>query len=196
MEVYSNFIEFNQKPKLNTFYCDKNAFTEKELKKIDKIVSKLELNDGIVGTNKVDKSYRSSKISWIPLNDKNKWLYDKIGQIVNKANSEYWNFSIIGMSEQIQYGEYQESEQGHYDWHLDLGGDLCRRKISVTIQLSNPDEYEGGELQFMTSKKITDAPKGKGCTILFPSYLLHRVTPVTKGTRRSLVVWISGEPFR
>lgn len=205
METYSNFVQLNDKKCLDEYYYFENSFSEEELKKIGELVNKYNnnLKDAIIVNsdnknikNDIDNSYRSSKISWIPLNNNSKWLYQKIGSFVNIANQELWDFDILGMTEMIQYGEYRSSENGHYDWHMDLGGDVINRKISVTIQLSDPQEYEGGELQFMTSRKITNAPKGKGITVIFPSYFLHRVTPVTKGIRKSLVIWITGKAFR
>jgi len=80
---------------------------------------------------------------------------------------------------------------------MDIGkGKYSKRKISITVQLSDPDEYEGGDFEFLIGKEIIKLPRKKGCAIVFPSYFLHRVTPVTKGTRKSLVLWGSGQPFR
>jgi PKHD-type hydroxylase len=80
---------------------------------------------------------------------------------------------------------------------MDFGtGELSNRKLSITVQLSDPDEYEGGELQFMVNQNIFTAPKDKGTAIIFPSFALHRVTPITKGSRKSIVGWISGAPYR
>jgi PKHD-type hydroxylase len=195
METYSDFITFDENKCLDDYYYFEKAFSRKEIRKIKDLVDSTKLEDGIAG-DRVDKGYRSSKITWIQLDRDSKWLYDKIGSLVNTANKEMWNFNIMGMKEPIQYGEYHSTENGHYDWHLDIGGNIINRKISVTIQLSDPAGYEGGELQFMTSKHIDTAPKGLGNVIIFPSYFLHRVTPVTRGVRKSLVLWVSGEAFR
>ena len=197
METYSDFIELKEDKYLDEYYYFEDSFSDNELKNITDLVEqyKDQLNDGIV-SNTIDKTYRSSKISWIPFDDETKWLYNKIGSLVNIANEELWDFDILGMRENIQYGEYHASENGHYDWHMDIGGKIINRKISVTIQLSDPTEYEGGELQFMTNREVNVAPIGKGVTILFPSYFLHRVTPVTKGIRKSLVIWITGKAFK
>jgi PKHD-type hydroxylase len=195
METYSDFIKFSEKKCLDNYYYYTEAFSEEEINKIEETVKQYQLKDGVV-SNRIDKSYRSSKISWIPYSEENKWLYKKIGSLVNTANENMWNFSIMGMKESVQYGEYHASENGHYDWHMDLGGKIINRKISITVQLSDPSEYEGGELQFMLGRSITTAPKAKGNVVVFPSYFLHRVTPVTKGVRKSLVLWVSGEAFR
>ena len=66
----------------------------------------------------------------------------------------------------------------------------------MTIQLSDADAYEGGDLQFMINNKIVNAPREKGTIIIFPSFVMHRVTPITKGTRQSIVGWVSGPPYR
>ena len=100
------------------------------------------------------------------------------------------------MPESIQYTEYFDNG-GHYDWHQDIGpGELSIRKVSVTIQLSDSDEYEGGDLEFLRGATPEQAPRGKGVAVLFPSYLLHRVTPLTGGTRRSLVLWLGGSHYK
>lgn len=80
---------------------------------------------------------------------------------------------------------------------MDIGkGKLSRRKIRISIQLSDPDEYEVGDFEFLIRKEITKLSQKKGCAIVFPSYFLYRVTLVTKGIRKSLVLWVSGQPFR
>jgi PKHD-type hydroxylase len=150
----------------------------------------------------IDKTYRDSRIHWIPKTDEWNWLYSKIYTIANKANEATWHFDIRYMNEKIQYTEYDASYAGKYDWHVDFAtvdfgsGFSSQRKVAIVVQLSEPDEYEGGELQFYINREPTTAPKEKGTIICFPTYFLHRVTPVTKGKRRSLVLWTSGPPFR
>ena len=94
----------------------------------------------------------------------------------------------------IQYSVYTEQEQGYYDWHVDMGPHHAR-KLSLVCHLSDPSEYEGGELQINSSGRIIDTEKGIGNVIIFPSYLLHRVTPVTRGVRKTLVLWVKGPPL-
>lgn len=195
MKTYSDFIELSEKKHLDDFYFFTGKFSDHDIRIIEKLVARCDLIDG-VASGSIDKSYRSSKIFWIPLSDDSNWLYRKIGSLINHANKKMWDFNIIGIKEPIQYGEYHASENGHYDWHMDIGGKVVDRKISVTIQLSDPDDYQGGDLEFMLSKKINVAPKGIGNVIIFPSYFLHRVTPVTRGIRKSLVIWVAGESFR
>jgi predicted 2-oxoglutarate/Fe(II)-dependent dioxygenase YbiX len=167
---------------------------------IDALRTKLdtkELKDAEVGgggQGVVDKVKRRSKVFWLPKTDEFHEIYRTLFELVGNCNRDFYQFNIHELVENIQYTVYNEDDQGHYDWHVDMGPGKARRKLSLVVQLSDPSEYEGGELQINTGK-IMIPEKEKGTVILFPSYLLHRVTPVTKGTRRSLVVWINGPAF-
>ena len=196
--IYSNFLELEEDVELDNYYTFKNALTNKEIEHILTYCYEQNFTNGIIGSGKqgkINKTYRSSKITWIPKIEEFLWLYDKIGEMVNEAN-KIWNFNLTGMAEDIQIALYDKNE-GHYDWHLDIGtGKSSKRKISVSIQLSDKDEYEGGELQFLISRTITNISKEKGTAVLFPSYFLHRVKEIKSGKRISLVIWISGKPFK
>jgi PKHD-type hydroxylase len=120
------------------------------------------------------------------------WVDELIMNTALIANDSF-GFNITGLIERPQLLRYPAASNG-YDWHLDIGnGDHSTRKISISILLN--DDYEGGELAFFTSG-VTDFKPDAGVAIAFPSFLPHRVMPVTKGVRWSLVSWISGEPFR
>lgn len=139
-------------------------------------------------------SGRKSRVSW--LNDQT-WLFDTLFDYANIANQQAFQTSVY-KNAPIQYTEYHGSEGGHYGWHHDVDwaqDDGLQRKLSLTVQLSEGDEYEGGDFQF----RECDAPdpnllRRKGTILVFPSYLQHQVTPVTSGVRRSLVSWFEG-PF-
>jgi PKHD-type hydroxylase len=123
-------------------------------------------------------------------------IYLKIFHFIHKINIDTFKFNLTEIENCLQYTEYDESYQGYYDWHMDVGLDQhSNRKLSLSIQLSDSSEYEGGELQINTGGNTSICDKSKGSIIVFPSFLLHRVTPVTKGTRRSLVLWVTGPPF-
>jgi PKHD-type hydroxylase len=102
-----------------------------------------------------------------------------------------WNFNLSHFKEDLQLGQYIEGE-GHYDWHMDVGENASTRKLSVSIQLSDPEEYEGGELNFFINRNEIKAPKTKGTVVIFPSFFMHKVSMVTKGVRKSLVIWVHG----
>jgi len=106
-----------------------------------------------------------------------------------------WNFDIWGFPDNLQYTIYH-GNGGHYDWHLDLGPNISNRKLSMVMQLAGPDEYTGGDLEINVGGSILTVPKEKGLICFFPSFLLHRVTPTTSGTRISLVTWLGGNNFK
>lgn len=179
------------------YYWFKEGFTSEELQKIEEMTFQLPFETAATGQD--DKSqisnYRKSKVKWCPQTEDWEWVYSKLHNMIVEANDTMWKFDLSSMNEQIQYTEYYEGG-GHYDWHMDCGiGIQNQRKISVTVQLSSPDEYDGGDLEFNIGNHIT-APRIQGAAVIFPSFYLHRVTPVTKGTRKSFVLWVGGEPYR
>ena len=160
------------------------------------ILDTKELQDAQIGANggEVNVTTRRSKIYWLPKTDEFLDIYTTFFELVNKCNNEFYQFKLTEIAEHIQYTVYNSDDQGYYDWHLDMGPGKASRKLSLVFQLSDPTEYEGGDLQINTGQIMT-LEKEKGTVLIFPSYLLHRVTPVTKGTRRSLVLWIEGPAF-
>jgi len=154
------------------------------------------IEQALVGGNKDSNDFiRKSSIRWIPFNAESEKLFKLIRNAVIKINRDYWNLELTGFTEPLQFTHYPAGN-GHYIWHMDSGnGNLSLRKLSVVIQLSNPNTYEGGELQVQTEGRVI-ADKEQGNVIFFPSYMQHRVTPVTRGERYSLVLWISGPPYR
>lgn len=194
------FIE-SQRNDVNHFnyYYFVNVFTNDELELIKKIGGNLPINSATTvggSGNEAVSSYRKSEVSWIPEKEEYMWLYDRISNYADIANKEMrWNFDIWGYQDILQYTVYH-GDGGHYDWHVDMGPTISNRKMSVVLQLSDPSEYEGGELQMNPGGNILTVPKQLGLICFFPSFLLHRVTPLTSGTRRSLVTWLCGSNFR
>ena len=192
------------KPKQNdaqNFYYFDNGFNQQELDWISKGVERLEFERAQTALGKPDP-VRNSNIKWIPHTDEWDWLYQKLMNFAEKANDELWHFDLHSAPEHIQYTEYYATENGHYGWHQDLGpNELSIRKVSMTVQLSDDTEYEGGDLQFWyggdsLEEGVDNAPKGKGTVVIFPSYLTHAVKPVTRGTRKSFVLWLGGGHFK
>jgi len=176
-----------------------NAFTKKEINDICKIGKNQKKLKGTINGNKIDIKMRSSTISWL---DAEGWIADRLEFIALQLNGKYFGLDLWGFSEQLQFTTYKYNkdinEQEHYTWHMDCGPGLSSpRKLSLVLQLSDPDEYEGGELQIFTGgNEAIPLKKQKGIIHAFPSYVLHRVTPVTKGIRKTLVVWITGPRFK
>ena len=143
----------------------------------------------------VDTKTRTSHISWIPFN-KMPEMYSTLEQIVNKTNNNHFGFEGVKITEQAQYTEYPAG--GFYDWHIDSDvvgmNEPPVRKISMTCLLSHESEFEGGGLELMSDGKIARPKQGQA--IFFASYIRHRVVPITRGVRKSLVLWVGGTPFR
>ena len=181
------------------YYFYKEGFNKEELDKIEQNITDLPWHIASTVGGDVENN-RKSNIKWIPQNDSWWWLYEKLSDMAVAANNELWNFDLSQIPEQIQYTEYH-APAGHYDWHADIGpGMLSKRKISITVQLSDPSEYEGGTLELFRGGSMEgpfiEAEKNTGCVFIFPSYMMHRVTPVTKGTRKSFVLWLGGGHYR
>ena len=143
----------------------------------------------------IDTKTRTSHISWIPFN-KMPEMYSTLEQIVNKTNNNHFGFDGIQITEQAQYTEYPSG--GFYDWHMDSDVNGINeppvRKISMTCLLSHESEFEGGGLELMSDGKIARPKQGQA--IFFASYIRHRVIPITKGVRKSLVMWFGGPSFK
>ena len=171
---------------LNYYYFTK-AFTPEEIIKIREIGDSYPKQKGTVVSDEHNEGvsdYRISDISWLDDNTQTSWIYQKNADYSKVENREMWNFDIWDY-----YG-------GHYDWHADLGPGISNRKLSCVLQLSDPDEYEGGDLQINPGGTILNVPRELGLLCFFPSFLLHRVTPLTGGVRKSLVTWLCGANLR
>ena len=171
-------------------------FKEEEVETIRSLWQPDQTIDAKVNTGDQDiakETLRKSEIMFIKPGG-NEWIYDRLSNACIQANTGRYKFDITGFQTELQLASY--GIKHFFDWHMDFGsGDLSNRKLSITVQLSDPDEYEGGELQFMINQTVFTATKEKGTAIIFPSFALHRVTPITKGCRKSIVGWISGPPF-
>ena len=194
---------FEMPPQQNdstNWYFFEDGFNKEELNKIEKDTAKLPLHTASTfGGDNTDT--RSSRIKWVPQNTQWWWLYEKLANYAVEANN-IWNFDLVTMPEQIQYTEYLASNDGKYEWHQDIGPGMgSLRKVSITVQLSEPNEYEGGDLELylggsFEKPNIEKSPRKAGCVFIFPSYLMHRVAPVTKGTRKSFVLWLGGGHYK
>lgn len=179
-----------------------NGFSPAELSSIEAYCEKnLVVSKGSISGKTIDEDYgdiRRSQTGWISNNAETGWFYDRMAFITRSLNAQFYRFDLYGFQEDFQYTVYTGDDEGHYDWHIDpgVGNGMTPRKLSLVLQLSDPDEYEGGELQFMTSSSPTTVRKEKGFVAAFPSYTLHRVTPVLSGVRKTIVVWVTGPAFR
>ena len=161
-------------------------------------------NDTVTGenTSEINTQIRDSSIRWIDI-----YAHREINTIlndyVNAVNSKMFNFDVSFGFDSLQYTEYNGNGEvkQFYNWHQDCLHDnaIFDRKISAVVQLSHPEDYEGGFFEIdQVARPALDITKfmPRGSLLIFPSYLDHRVTTVTKGLRRSLVTWYNGPRFR
>jgi len=176
----------------------KGLFTDAELDKINAYALKLPPKQVRVGealTYK-PKINRSIVRHLMPSAD-TMWIYQKITLMMSLLNSQHYKYDITGFDEPLYHVTYLADDQGHYDWHIDTNIDnQPTRKLSITFQMSDPATYDGGNLEINAYGPIEVCPRDRGKLILFPSYEVHRVTPVTRGIRSALVAWSVGPPFR
>ena len=168
------------------------AFTKEECKKIIQIAKKKGM---IKGTTRSKSDVRESKISWLYSSDEMEWAFRRVTDMVLDLNKRFFNFDIFGLNEGFQFTNYK-APSDKYGKHVDRSTDIIIRKLSISIQLTDPEEYEGGELYLYDDDKGTLLEKKQGTLIMFPSYILHEVKPVTKGERNSLVTWVTGNQFK
>jgi PKHD-type hydroxylase len=150
------------------------------------------------GDERLDYAARCSKIGWIFPTPDTKRLFEFMQQIVQDANSRFWNYDLWGFHDALQYTTYEGEEKGHFGWHMDAGENSGRapRKLSISLLLSDPSEYDGGEFEYFDGQPRRLLVKDKALAIVFPSFVQHRVLPVTRGLRKVLVGWVCGPRFR
>lgn len=167
-------------------------FSADECQRIGLLADAETQHDGHIGKG-LRGEIRDSKVCYVNPDENSAWVFDKLEHILLDLNGDY-KFELNGFHEGFQVAEYS-APGGHYMWHNDIGtGKFSTRKLSMTVQLSDVGDYEGGDLEFADAE--APAPKEIGSLIVFPSYLDHRVKPVTAGLRKSLVSWVSGPAFR
>lgn len=149
------------------------------------------LHDGQL--NQQRENYRNASAAWIKPDADCRWIYERVAAMIARLNGWY-RYELFGFLEPLHFVRYDTG--GKFDWHLDCGGDrTVTRKLSVTVQLSPPEDYEGGSLEFCPQGELHRC-RYHGAATVFPSMLAHRVTPVTRGVRRAIVAWIHGPSFR
>ena len=186
----------------NCYWDD--IFNADELNEIINYCEKFEPENGVLGVESSinDSNQRLSKVAWIHRDQYNDWIFSRIEFAVNKLNARFFGFDIFRL-DVLQFTLYDE-EGSHYDWHWDMydsnpiDGNLSspQRKVSAVLQLSDPSEYEGGDLQLSPGGETKDVTKKKGYMSIFPSFVVHKVTPITSGKRKSLVAWFTGPDWR
>lgn len=178
-------------------------FSGEEIDKMTALFSKDELRQADLIGGSIDESTRISKVKFYYPEEETSWIFDKLNEVIDLNNQVIWDFDLNGY-ENFQYTEYHAEQGGKYDFHADIDytdrravTDPQTRKLSLTLVLNEPGvDFEGGEFQILIGSKPVTLPQAKGMVLLFPSWIIHRVTPVTKGVRKSIVVWVTGPKFK
>jgi len=175
-----------------------NVFSDTELDMIASMFDEDELKIGTTSDdNKQSLDIRDSKIRFLESSlEENKWIFQRLTATVQQANNQFFQFELDRI-ESLQYTTYKKNQ--YYRDHLDImykSPSNAVRKLSFSVQLSDPDDYKGGDLLLKISSDPTQVKKTRGTVIFFPSYVLHEVTPVEQGVRKSLVGWVTGPRWK
>jgi predicted 2-oxoglutarate/Fe(II)-dependent dioxygenase YbiX len=154
------------------------------------------LEDAKLGAGHTNADVRRSQVVFLGTEEKYRWLYERIWEVAQEINRLGLAVDIAGLEGNIQLARYDSSDQGFYGWHTDFSGFRPLRKISISIQLSRSEDYDGGDLELFFIDRPQRVERARGALIAFPSFVLHRVAPVTRGTRWSLVAWVLGTRWR
>jgi PKHD-type hydroxylase len=154
------------------------------------------VTEGTLSFGHTDANLRRSRIVFLGQEQKYQWLYQRLWAAVQVCNPQCFDVDVAGVEPNVQIARYDAAESGFYDWHFDFGPAKPSRKLSISIQLSSSEDYDGGDLELLYGNVPKQLDRTRGAFIIFPSFMLHRVTPVTRGTRWSLVAWIHGKRWR
>jgi len=159
-------------------------------------LEKAELSAGGAGYD----SIRETLVAWVERNPQTEFFHRRLEEAVLALNARFFRFDLSGLAS-FQYALYGGPQGGHFEWHKDYGRDPSDpgrepRKLTLSLQLSDPADYDGCELQVRGGHQIDTAPKARGTLVAFPANVLHQVTPISRGVRRSLVIWAVGPEFR
>jgi PKHD-type hydroxylase len=181
----------------SSLFSLKNVFEIKECDQIILASAESMKKTGLIH-EKAQPDIRQSEVHWIDEEKEGDWVLRRLMREVSDANKSHFDFHLSDFSELIQIARYKSTEGGHYDWHTDLGGSAIasRRKLTMVVQLSDPKDYAGGLLEVNVGGNIRQASLEQGSAVFFPSFMLHRVTPVIEGVRYSLACWVHGPTFQ
>ncbi|WP_435259735.1 2OG-Fe(II) oxygenase [Thioclava sp. FR2] len=182
---------------MRTQHFAPDAFSPDECDQITALARDATRDAGLVG-GQTAHSIRRADICWLDDVPGADWVLDRMMRIVAEANRESFGYDLTDFGESPQVARYGAEREGHFDWHSDIGAGAwaAKRKLTIVVQLSDPTDYDGGALELRPNSNITSAPRQRGLATIFPSFVLHRVTPVTAGERWSLTLWSHGPAFR
>jgi PKHD-type hydroxylase len=196
-----DYVKYTE-PRWKSYIVQTNGpiFTPEQCQSIIDLGRRMPRQDGKIGQGGAgvqDTQTRISHISWIDLdNPEAQFMCQTIDQWLQKININHFGFENVCLNEPAQYTEYGEG--GHYNWHMDcetyMASEPPTRKISMSLLLSNENEYEGGGLELIKPGDVLNLKQGHA--VFFASFISHKVAKVTKGNRKSLVMWFGGPSFK
>ena len=175
-----------------------DALSAAECDALIALIAAHQLKDAGLVRGTTAHTIRRAEIAWLDDIPEAAWVLDRMIRLTAAANRDAFQFDLSDFGESPQVARYTAERMGHFDWHSDIGAGqwAAKRKLTIVVQLSDPTDYEGGTLELRPDSNIAQAPRARGTATIFPSFVLHRVTPVTAGTRWSLTLWSHGPAFR
>lgn len=175
-----------------------DALTPEQCDRVIALVQANAMKDAGLVRGQTEHSLRRAEIAWLDDIPAAGWVMDRMIGLVAQGNREAFGFDLTEFGESAQVARYGAEREGHFGWHSDIGAGnwAAKRKLTVVVQLSDPADYDGGALELWPDSNVATAPRSRGLATVFPSFVLHRVTPVTRGTRWSLTLWAHGPAFR
>lgn len=179
-------------------HCQPGVFGAAECAEILARAAAAPLREAKLVGRRRDHALRRADLVWLDDIPGTDWMTERLVAAVRGANRAIFGFALDAFAESPQVARYDAARRGHFGWHADIGeGPVAgRRKLTLVVQLSEPDAYAGGALEIWRGAAAMTAPRTQGAAVVFPGFLPHRVTPVTRGARQSLTVWAHGPAFR
>lgn len=200
------FLPHRNSPGKDNLAYWENFLTEQDIQTILNLPEWGNMSPATVGGKesecvaRVEESVRKSNVAWLEPSARTKDIFEKIVAVINEVNRQYFKFDLAGLFEAAQLTTYSADQNEFYTWHIDgslKDPNVVPRKLSMTLLLSDPAEFSGGDFQVKIHSDVpVTVEQKRGRAWFFPSYHLHRVTPVTRGVRKSLVLWIGGPEFK
>ena len=183
---------------MTPFHLIPDALTQAECAALIALCAAQPMRDAGLVRASGDQQIRRAEISWLDDLPQAAWVMDRMIGLTAQANRESFHFDLTDFAESPQVARYTAARAARFDWHSDIGSTpiAAKRKLTVVVQLSDPAEYQGGTLDLRPDSTVHPSPTAQGSAIIFPAFTLHRVTPVTDGTRWSLTLWSHGPAFR
>ena len=192
----------NRGPIMHPYVYWDGFFTDEEIKLITEYCENKKMEKGaVIGKENeaILNKIRISNVNFTTPDEENRWIFDKFNFFIQMINEKFYGFDLVGYNS-FQFSTYKSKEKGKYGWHTDsffgregLNKEGFHRKLSMSFLLN--DDFEGGDFEINTGNPLKVELK-KGRAIFFPSFFLHQVTPVTKGTRKSIVIWVDGPRWK